>query len=163
MTLSIKALTWLKSIAPMGILLVSGQPFEKRHNWIKMCPVKFDVNEEPPKSEEEDEWAAFGDMFGGDAAAPDVNLENEMVPPPLWDRIDKPYFYSAAGSMAGALITYSAALAGRVAYDDLSNEGVGNVDDLAQLRSQTNTLFYATVGVGTVAVALYAIFYQGHS
>jgi len=131
--------------------------FEKKIKWIKMCPYKFDVDD-MPEVEVEDEWAMFSSMGADDEMlAPEVNLENEIVAAPAWDRINKPALYSAAGAGVTSTILYALALNGKNKFNDLSNPDIQSEADLDSLRASTNRKAITSATFGTTAVVLYFV------
>jgi len=142
---------------PNGEVYGQWATFEKKVKWIKMCPDKFDV-EDMPEPEVEDEWAMFSSMGGDDGmVAPEVNMENEMVAPPVWDRLNKPALYSAGGAAVVSSIFYAMALSGKNAFNDLDNPDITSNDDLQALRASTNAKAITSASLGTAAVGLYFV------
>ena len=126
--------------------------FEKTFNWLKLCPYKFDVTD-MPEPVVTDEWDMFGGGFGGEDSAPDVNMSNQMVAPPLWERMDKTTLYSSAGTAALSTILYTVAAAKGKKFDDLDN-GL-SIDELSSLRSSTNTIAVSSCALGVLSCGLY--------
>ena len=60
----------------------------------------------------------FGAFGGADTSAPDVNMSNAMVAPPLWERLDKRTLYGSIGSATLAAGLYGVAVS-RDTFDDL--------------------------------------------
>lgn len=138
---------------PQGEIFGKWSKFEKTHKWLKMCPYKFDVTD-MPEAEEEDEWAMFGGSMGGDDA-PSVNMDNQMVAPPLWERLHKPTLYGAGGAAVVSAGLYMVALGNNKKFSDLNNTDIKTIDDLKSLQSTTNTIAITSASLGVVSGVLY--------
>ena len=136
---------------PEGEIFGKWTNFERGHKWLKMCPYKFDVTDMPVE-EETDEWAMFG---GSESAAPEVNMSNQVVAPPLFQRLHKPTLYGAGGAAVVSLGLYSMALSNNKKFEDLANSNVVSVDDLESLRSTTNTIAISSATLGVLSGGLY--------
>jgi hypothetical protein len=137
---------------PEGDVYSKWSTFEKTFKWIKMCPYKFDVTD-MPEPEAADEWDMFGAFGGGTTSAPDVNMNNAMVAPPLWERIDKRTLYGSIGSATIAAGLYGVALSKGNTFDDPDN-GL-DAEGLESLRSQTNSIAMGSMTFGIVGAGLY--------
>lgn len=136
---------------PQGEVFSVWTNFEKKMKWLKMCPYTFDVTDMPPK-EEEDEWGA---LFGGKSEKPSVNMTNQMVAPPLWDRINKPTLYAAGGTAVAATVLYAMAKSSGSVFADVSGSGITSIDELDAIRSKTNVLAISSLSTGIVSGGLY--------
>jgi hypothetical protein len=143
---------------PNGEVFGKWTTFEKKVKWIKMCPYKFDVNDMPEPEEEDDEWAMFSSM-GSDSGmiAPEVNMDNEKVAAPVWDRINKPALYSAGGAAVASTVLYAMALNGKSAFEDIDNADISSEADLDELRASTNRKAISSVTLGGAAAGLYLV------
>ena len=137
---------------PKGEVFSKWSTFEKNFKWLKMCPYKFDVTD-MPEPEATDEWDMFGAFGGADTSAPDVNMSNAMVAPPLWERLDKRTLYGSIGSATLAAGLYGVAVSKGNTFDDPEN-GL-DAEGLESLRSQTNTIAMGSMTFGVVGAGLY--------
>ncbi len=136
---------------PKGDVHSKWTDFEKTFKWIKMCPYKFDVTD-MPEPEAVDEWDMFGG-FADEETAPDVNMSNQVVAAPLFERMNKPTLYGSVGTAAAAGMFYGLALKNNQKFDDLEN-GL-SVEELDSLRGATNTIAISSMTFGIVSGGLY--------
>lgn len=136
---------------PEGEIFGKWSNFEKTHKWLKMCPYKFDVTDMPAAAEE-DEWAMFG---GAQDAPPEVNMSNEVVAPPLWQRLHKPTLYGAVGSGVVSIGLYGLAMSNNQKFKDLAGAGITTLDEAEALRSTTNTIAITSAVLGVSSGGLY--------
>ena len=136
---------------PKGDVYGKWTTFEKPVKWMKMCPYKFDVTD-MPESEVVDEWNMFGGS-GGDDAAPEVNMSNQMVTEPLLERMDKTTLYGSLGSAILAGTLYAVAVQNNARFEDVDS-GL-SVTELDSLRSKTNTIAISSATFGVVSGGLY--------
>ena len=135
--------------------------FRKPIKWTKVCPYKYDVNEEV-EVVIENEWDTFGPAFGSTDAPIDINKEStteggteeEYVSP--WQRIDKNLVYTSTGFVVVGSALYMVALSEKNAYMDLENPDIKSVQDLYDLRTKTNNHFFASMGSFGVAAGVYS-------
>ena len=127
--------------------------FERKFDWIKLCPNSFDLTKIPEVAEEDD--SGFGDMFASGPQTPEVNLNNPLLLLPLWDRLNKPILYSAGGTAAVAGALYGVALSQRSLFLDASNPDLQTIEDLDAFRSQTNIIARTSLTFGIVSGGLY--------
>lgn len=132
--------------------------FDKPIKWFQLCPDGVDTSVEVADDEPEDDFGEFGPMFGsGDNTAVD-NTVYEPLPPAKLEKKKKVNVPLLASAGAAALVgggMYIAALSSRNQYDDLNNPDVQSIQDLEDLRRQTNTRVYISAGAGVVAIGLY--------
>jgi|GEM_PF-2075279 len=136
---------------PKGDVHSKWTTFEKTVKWIKMCPYKFDVTD-MPETEVVDEWDMFGGSSGDDTA-PEVNMSNQMVTEPLFERMDKKTLYGSLGSAVVAGALYTVALQNSAKFEDVEN-GL-SVTELDSLRSKTNTIAISSATFGVLSGGLY--------
>jgi len=127
--------------------------FERKFDWLGMCPSTFDVTKMPVVEESEDD--GFGDLFATGPQTPEVNLNNPALILPLWDRLNKNTLYAAGGTAVVATALYSVALSNRAAFMDVSNPDLQTLDDLDAFRKQTNIISRTSLGFGVVSGVLY--------
>ncbi len=137
---------------PKGDVHSTWTDFEKTFKWIKMCPYKFDVTD-MPEPEVVDEWDMFGGGFGGEESAPEVNMSNQVVAAPLWERMDKRTLYGSVGSATLAAVLYGVSMKNNTLFEDTTS-GL-SVAELDSLRSKTNTIAISSMTFGVLSGGLY--------
>ncbi|MEL6346892.1 MAG: hypothetical protein AAFV53_27515 [Myxococcota bacterium] len=131
--------------------------FEKPARWLQLCPEGVDTSVVVEEEEPEDEFADFGPVFGSGPGEVDNTVYEPLSPvdPISRKKVNVPLLASAGAAAVVAGGMYLAALSSRNQYDDLNNTNAQTIQDLEDLRSQTNNRVYISAGAGVVAVGLY--------